>query len=234
MVAKDVNTGAMSGVLYDYINELGRSLDLKVEWAQELNFATYVTDINSGKYDIECTGGWPSAAMGKFVEYTQPIFYFPVIAFVRLDDTRFDKSLNTINDPSIKVVSIDNDVASRILKRNFPNAGVVSMPQMGSEVSTQLMMVATGKADLAFVNYSGGLDFIKSNPGKIKPILHTPAQVIAANISVGANENRLKDMLNAASQELSNSGFVEALLTKYEKYPGSFYRVAKPYQLTAN
>jgi hypothetical protein len=38
-------------------------------------------------------------------------------------------------------------------------------------------------------------------------------------------------MLDVAIEDLLNSGYVDKVLDKYEPYPGTFYRVARPYRI---
>ncbi|TAH37991.1 MAG: transporter substrate-binding domain-containing protein [Alphaproteobacteria bacterium] len=230
MLSRDPNTGAMSGIWYDYMNELARSLDMRVEWTQELNNASYPGDMNSGQYDAECTGGWQTAQAGKSVEYTVPMFYFPVVAVVREGDCRFDQSLTYINDPMVRVVAVDGGLSQNILRRNYANAYMVNLPPSADETGQQLSAVESGQADVAFLNLSVAHEYMSKNPGKFKVISHTPAQVIPANISVAGGEFRLTNMLNTASQNLANSGYMTALLDKYDPNSQAFYRVTRPYQ----
>lgn len=231
MLSRDPNTGIVSGVWYEYMNELARSLDMRVEWTQELNASAYPTDMNSGQYDLECTGGWQTAEIGKSAEYTVPMFYFPVVAVVRDGDCRFDQSLAFINDPMIRVVTIDGDLSQSILRSNYSSAFMVNLPKSGNEIERQFTEIESGRADVAFLNLAVAKDYMAQNPGKFKAITHMPVQVIPANISVGANEFRLTNMLNTASQNLANSGFMNALLDKYDPNQQAFYRVTRPYQV---
>ena len=47
----DPNTRALSGIQYDIVNEMGRRMDVKIEWAVEAGFSTAVADLQAGKYD---------------------------------------------------------------------------------------------------------------------------------------------------------------------------------------
>jgi hypothetical protein len=72
---------------------------------------------------------------------------------------------------------------------------------------------------------------LAANPGTIKPVLGgKPVRVIPnANFALPKGDMRLKTTLDTACQDLLLSGEVERILKKYEKYEGSFLRVATPY-----
>ena len=48
----DPATGQKSGISYDIANEMGRLLNLKIEWVEEVGWATTVETIKSGRIEI--------------------------------------------------------------------------------------------------------------------------------------------------------------------------------------
>lgn len=226
---KDANTGQLSGVMYDYLNALGEIMDLKVEWVEELNLSTYIQDLNSHKYDVECSGGWPNGKRGKQLEYTNPIYYFPIVAVVRIDDHRFDTDLRAIDDPAVRVVTVDGETSEQIRNRRFPKSQAVSLPSL-VPITDTMVQVETGKADVALRDIAGAMDYINANPGKLRILKDRPVRTIPNNVSFAKGEYELQQMLNTATGELMNDGAIDSILDKYETTPGLFLRAAKPYQ----
>lgn len=58
-----------------------------------------------------------------------------------------------------------------------------------------------------------------------------PMQVYPNAFSIKRGYGELKDFFNTAIGELHNSGFVDDLLNTYEKIPGDYYRVDRPYRM---
>ena len=228
--AVDPNTGGKSGIFYDVMEAMGKKLEIKIDWAQELNFGTYLEDLETGKYDMECTGGWPTATRGKFASYSNPLFYIPLVAFVRADDTRFDKNVNAANAPEIKVSVIDGENSQIIRRQQFPASTEISLPQNASPAD-MMMNVLTGKADITFTDMVFARQFMEQHQGKLKAIdpAH-PLKVIPQNMTIKSEEPRFMDMINTASEDMLLDGTVDRILKKHEGVPPVFMRVSDPYQ----
>jgi len=227
---KDPNTGELSGVFVDTLEEAAKNMGMKVEWTEEVGWATMIEGLEAGRYDVVGTGIWPTSTRGKLVDFTNPLFYSVLDAFVRTDDNRFNTDLSKVNDPSVKIAAIDGELSSIIAKNQFPLAASASMPQM-SEISTMLLSVVNGKADMVFTEPYAVNKFLETNPGTLKNItLKNPIQTSGNAMMIRKGDDQFKIMLNIATDELLNNGFVNNAITKYEKdFPGSYYRVAAPY-----
>jgi ABC-type amino acid transport substrate-binding protein len=95
-----------------------------------------------------------------------------------------------------------------------------------------LLEVASGKADISFVEPAVAQEYIKNNPNTIRAIEGIqPLRVFPNVMMVNKGENKFLSMLNIAITELINNGYVDKIIDKYEKYPESFKRVALPYKL---
>ncbi len=95
----------------------------------------------------------------------------------------------------------------------------------------QLEGVATKKGDVAFTYMANFWRYNKSNPGKLKSIRSDkPIRAFGNTIMVPHGEEEFKSMLNIAINELLNSGAVESIISKYEPYPGAYYRVNVAYR----
>jgi polar amino acid transport system substrate-binding protein len=228
-VSKDPNTGAFSGLYVDFTEALGSVMDLKIEWAQELNFGTYLEDLASGRYDMECSGGWPNAKRGQIVFYSKPYAYIPVVSLVRLDEHRFDADPAAINKPDVKVATMDGETTSVLHHLRFPLSQNVSLPQ-NSPFSDVIQNVAGGKADVTFTDALTASQYTIQNPGKLRVVNYSsPLYLIAISPSLSP-DIRMKHMLDVATDQLLYTGVIDAILRKYETEPGIFLRVAPPYR----
>ncbi len=231
-IIKNPNTGELSGLVYEIMERSAKLLGLKIDWAEEVGFGTMNEGLKVRRYDAICFGYWrnPFEAKLGFVNFSTPLYYMPVGAFVRADDTRFDESLEAFNNPSIRISTSDGQISTTIAAEEFPQAQVISLPNL-TDVSQNLMEVASGKADVAFLAYRDGFAFEEKNPGKIKnAAYHSPVRVFASTIALlQEGDPRMEVMLNTAFLQLLNGGSIDRLLQKYEEYPGAVLPVAKPY-----
>ncbi len=229
-VMKDEATGELTGFIVDYFEALGQALDLEVEWSQELNFSTYLQDLNAGRYDIECSGGWPNASRGKLVDYTTPIGYLPMYGYTRADDTRFDNNLDAINNPDVRYVAIDGETSAHIRKRRFPNSTLVSLPQI-TPFTDLLLNVETGKADVAVIDASQAYGYLSANPGSIRRVASDPIRVLQMNAGVAQNNFEFLEMIDTATKELIYDGVIDQILNKYDPTQTQILRLTDPYEV---
>ncbi len=229
MIIKDPNTGKMSGAFVDYVEELGKSLDLKIEWAGEINFGTYIQDINQGKFDAECATGWPNALRGKQAEYTNPVGFMPFYVFVKSGNKKFDHKLEALNDTAVKFAGHDGGTNTLAQQKFFPQSQLLTVPGDAPQ-SEPLNMIKYGKADATLVTSFEGLNYSKENPDSIRQVISEPVRIIPMTMTVGANEFRLLNMLNTATNELLYDGTIESIYKKYDISPNEILRVAKPYE----
>ncbi|MDD3182760.1 MAG: transporter substrate-binding domain-containing protein [Alphaproteobacteria bacterium] len=229
LLMKDPNTGVLSGIGYEVMEVMGKALSLKIDWAEEMGWALFPTALKSGRIDAFCVGAWPSAARAREVDQTGPLSYQPYYAYVRPDDARFDNKIEAANDPSISISTMDGDTSQIISRSDFPKAKLLSLVETANP-DEMLINVATGKADIAFIEPSFATRFNAQNPGKIRQVvLSQPLRVYGNVFFIAQGENRLRQMLNTALTEQLSSGTVERIIQKFEPVPNAILRVAPPY-----
>ncbi len=229
-LVKDINTGQMSGVYYDYMNQLAEILSLKIEWAEETGFGPHVEALKNDRFDMMCAGDYQNGARGQYIDYTTPILYVALGVYVRTDDKRFDKNIAALNDPAFKVSAVEGTTPFVVGNRDFPKAQKISHPE-SQDLMAPLMDVAAGKADAAITGLPLGFRYHAANPGVLRQVpMAAPIRLFGSSLSLKQNEVAMQNMINNATRELMYSGAIESIIKKYEKYPGSFYRVSSPYQ----
>lgn len=226
----DPNTGAMTGIYYDFFLAIGQHTGLKMEWVGEVNWGDYPAALNGGRIDAMCAGLWPKANLAREVLFSDPTYYLPIDAYVRAGDTRFDYAAGKMDDPTVTISTMDSDISSELAHVRFPKANIFSVPET-SPASTLLLNVATGKADVTFTDAWHGDAYMKANPGKLRvvPLTH-PLRLFGHTIPVAKNEYSLLALLNAATAEIIDSGEFEAIVRKYEKTPGVLLMRKEDYQ----
>ena len=212
---KDPNTGKMSGINYDVMEAIGRELDLKIEWTEEVGFGNFIEGLRNHRYDVMCSSVWPDAPRIRYLLYSDPTYYSPIYAYARSDDHRFDGNLDRINQDDVTISAIDGDISVTQARIDFPQAKVFALPQTaeGSEV---LLSVASKKADIVFTDRGNFEMFDKSNPGQIQAIPNVPPATIFAEPFVFLPEDiQLQSMFNLAIRNLINNGKIEKIIRRY-------------------
>lgn len=225
---KDPNTGKLSGVFVETLNQAAQNMGMKVDWNAEVGWGDMIESLNTGKCDIIGSPAWSNSTRGKSAEFSNSVYYSAINAYVRTSDNRFNNDINVVNNSSYKLATVDGETSQLIASRQFPNAKTLQLPQ-STDVSLMLLNVADGKADMAFLEPSVANTYIKNNPGKVK-FVGKPVVVYGNVMLIKKGEFTFKTAIDNAIDELLNNGYVDGVINKYEKeYPGGFYRVAVPY-----
>ena len=229
VVMHDPNTKEFSGLAYDIMQEVGESLNLKVEYVLDVPWDSIGIALQSGKVDAHCAGVFATPARARVMAFSKPLFFSPAFAFARKDDKRFDFDLERINKPDITVALSDDDITTEIYAEDFPRAKKYDLPQL-CPPEELLLAVATKKADVTFNGPTRLHTFEKSYPGKIKVIpTKKPLRLFPNVLAVKPGEQKLLDMLNKAINQLIANGTIDKLEAKYrKKYDMDFLIPVKP------
>lgn len=228
----DPNTNKLSGIFYDTLNKAAENMGLKVDWNLNANWGSMIQDLNSNKCDIIGSDSWSNSTRGKSAEFSVPLYYSAINAYVRSGDNRFDANPLIANDPKYTVVYEDGETSQTIVKNHFPNAKSISVPQT-ADVSEMFIDVVANKADMAFQENTTANQFLKTHPGSIKNVSSaSPIEVYGNVMMIKKGEFEFQSAINNAINELIGNGYVNQLIDQYGKdYPGGFYKVAPPYTL---
>jgi ABC-type amino acid transport substrate-binding protein len=215
----------------DIVEQMGHILNLQIEWVDDVPPAQMTGDLKSGNEDALCFPLWPDGPRAAAFDFTKPLDYMPVYAYVRADDARFDGDLAKINDAGVTIAVIEGGESKNIANEDFPQApqyevgDVIDLPHL-------LLAVTTKKADAAFVDPFTGDDFIKNNPGTLKRVANVaPVRVFGESFAVARGESKLRDMMNVALAQMQQSGFIKATLDKYlADRKGEYFYPAKGWE----
>jgi len=227
---KDTKTGAMSGIFVDVLTKACENLGIKLEWSEEVGWASQIEGLNANRYDIVGSPVWANVVRGTKTTLSTPLYYSGIGVYVRNNDTRFDKDLTKINSPEVKVGTIDGETSAIIADQDYPKAQKYSSTQQ-TDISQKFLDLVSNKCDVVFAEPYYGYEYLKNNPGTIKNIAaENPIRLFGNCYMFKMNEFQMKQMLDISIQDLINSGYVEKMMQKYEPSPNLFYRTALPYK----
>ncbi len=230
---KDPKTGELCGIGIDTLELAAKNLGLKVEWTEEVGWGSMIEGLETNRYDLVASLAWANSTRAREADFSKPLYYSPIFAYVRKGDRRLDGNIAALNSPKFTIATIDGETAAVIAKEEFPQAKISSLPQL-AEATQMMLTVTTGKADVNLTEPSIIAEFMKNNPGTLDQVkTDGPLRVYPDCWLFKRGQMEFKNMMDTALEQLINSGAVDKIISKYEPEPNVFYRVAIPYQLPA-
>jgi len=224
------NGNAPSGIFADLMETAAHNLNLRIEWTKETGWASMIEDLNTDKFDMVCSPVWANSTRARLADFGTPIYYSAIGVYVRRGDTRFNDNLAAINMPTITIATIDGEMSSIIAASDFPKARVVSLPQMADD-SQLLLNVATGHADVAFVEPAVAESYSAQNAGSVyNAAAAHPIRYFPTSVMFRKRQPEFASMIDVALEEQLNSGAVDKLFVKYNVPKGAFLLPALPYR----
>ena len=222
--------GKLTGVGVEILEEVGKRLNVEIEWTEEVGWGAIFEGLQAGRHDVFGTGVWQNGSRGRVGLFSRPLFFNPIKAWGRPGETRY-KRIEDMNAAGVKISTQDGAMEDLIAQADFGKATQVSIPQL-SPWSDVLMNITTSKADVTFAAPDAVHAFLENNPGTLAELFpDQPLRVFPTCFAFGPGSFGLRDMVDSALAEILNDGTVDRILRKYSKTEGSFYRVARPYQL---
>lgn len=212
----DPNSKAKSGIMIDVMNEVAKAMEIKVEYVDETTFATMVNTLDSNRADVVVSGIWPSSPRALKADFSRVVYYSPIYAYVRADDTRFDGNLAAANAAGVRVATVDGELSSIVARADYPTATAVSLPQQ-TDLSQLLLQLTSNKADITFVEPAVADAFLAKNPGSIRRVANVvPVRLFPNTFLFRKGDTGLRDALNIAIVELTNSGRIAQIVKRYD------------------
>jgi ABC-type amino acid transport substrate-binding protein len=224
---KDPNTGKMGGIYYDIITQLAANLGLKVIYVEEVGWGEQIEGLNARRYDMICSPVSLNSGRARSADFSIPLYYSPVHIWAKKSNKTITDDLKKLNDPSIRISTLDGEQTSVFAKQFFPNAKQVSLPQ-STPFSDLILQVTTGKADIVFAEPLPVNDYMKANKNAIPLRRVTPDDrplLVVPNVFLlPRGEYEFKEMIDNGLREMFNARQIDQAIDHYETYPGSYIR----------
>lgn len=226
----DPETGEVTGIAHDVIEEAAKIIGIEVQWTEESNWGEYVASLSNGRFDVFCAGPTPNSERARELLFTEPFMFTRFALYARFGDTRFDNRPDLINRLESKIAVLDGTTSVKIIRESFPEATRVNYPE-SIPFSNLLVEVALGKADLTLQPAFAGGKYMSQNPDRLKVIKGFEDFRVLENVfMVDNDEFKLRELLNEAIDELRVSGKLDTIIARHEIEEGLFYRLPNPYQ----
>lgn len=199
--------GTVSGPTHDIMDEVGKRLGLKVEWAEETGYGQIPAGLQAGRFDAFCGVLWATTIRASALLFTRPTHYLPVYACVGANTTAYDTDTAALNDPSKTFAVYDGDISKQLSEVLFPKAKLLAVSPLAT-AGEWMEQVATGKADaISTCDKVFFAAYDKTNPGKVKIAApDKPLTFVQVVYGLSVGESNLKAMIDQALFEMMADG----------------------------
>ncbi len=235
MTYRDPNTGKLTGLSIDMMEEIARRASLKIEWTAEVTWANWIPELQADRFDVACTPMWPVLPMAKAVTFSKAFMYAGLSPVVRQDDARFSDqtTLDRLNQPDVTVLVQEGNATDVFVRKAFPQAQFYTLPA-SADGSEYYQSLVAKKVDVVVTDLNGLALYEKTNGAHFRMLDTThPVKLQSFTLASKRGEADLTSFLNLAIDDLYADGEMDRLLRKWEAEPGkTFLRLAPPAALT--
>lgn len=217
----DPNTKEKSGIFNDVLAEIAKRNSLSINYKEEVAWATLIETLNANRVDLIANQVWATPERRENADFSKPIYFSPIGIYVRADDNRFDNDFSEINNPSVKIASLDGEINFYIAKSDFPLAELKPLPN-NVDIAQLFIEVATKKKDVFFVDPMYANNYIQNNPGKLKNIAEKkPIRNYPNAYMFKKGNTKIGEFLNSEIEKLLKDGTIDKIISKYVPFKGA-------------
>lgn len=205
--------GQPRGYNIDLSRELGKELGVNVEFRLE-KWSRVMEELESGEIDL-IQGMAFTMTRARTISFSEPHYRTWRALFVR-DNSKI-KSMADLHHASIIIQQ--GDVSSDFFDRDKFSGKLIEVPSQ----ENALLLLSTGTADAALINYMHGSYLIKSS--KLKNLRSLPGEILPKYYCFASKDPELIKRVNTALAEIQRDGRQKALQKKwFGSYDPGFIR----------
>jgi polar amino acid transport system substrate-binding protein len=212
-VQLDPSTKVPTGHFIDTIRFISDQLDVQLS-LEETTWATFVSDLQTSKYDIIVAGTYVTPKRAKEVLFTRPLFYLGTSAVIARDKPDLH-DMAAMNRPDITIAVTTGGTPEEFAKASCPKANISSFAS--TDLTLPLLEVVNGRADVAFQDTYTVRAFLDKNPHSnvVGLFLDSPVNVTAVAWTVRQGDLEWANFLNNSLEYMDSAGLLEQFERKY-------------------
>ncbi|MFZ2620764.1 MAG: transporter substrate-binding domain-containing protein [Alphaproteobacteria bacterium] len=204
---------SLTGYSFDVMNAVGKTLGLKVEWAEETGWGVAEQGLNSGRYDVVCNDVCLQPSRTKAASFSHPFVLNNTYFFVRRDLAGPRDDFAWLNAPDKTGVVLRNTILEDFTSLQLPLAKQMDASELSADMDI-LMGVAYKKADFGLSNLPALEKFMQANPNMVD-VIAKPAGRCQSGFMLPPEDPQLKHMIDSALLYLNEAGKIEDMIAKY-------------------
>ncbi len=162
-------TGKYEGFDAEMAASLAKNLGVKLEYVPT-TWKTLQDDTLSGKFDVAMCGITVTDARKKVMAMSDPYLTFGKTVLVTKSKAGQFKSLDDVNQPSVRVMYNPGGTNEKFAKESTPKAQLI-MHEQNAEIPG---LVGEGKADVMITETMEAVRYVKDNPKVAAPLVDKP------------------------------------------------------------
>lgn len=215
-VIKNKNTGKMTGVFIDMVNQMARSIDttMTINWV-ETSLANFTADLKTNKFDF-CVGPtFVNIPRSTSVYFSNPVCYVGNCGAVKKGTSLKFNTLEKLNSPKVRIAVLQGQAMEAYCRTFLPKAMLVPIP--GKDLTLPLQAVSSNRADIGFMNVSTTNSFVKEHKElEVVSINNDNLEVLPLSWTTRINDNSLMNFLNSSILYLESTGRTLGYQSKYD------------------
>ncbi len=162
-------TGKYEGFDAEMAASLAKKLGVKLEYVPT-TWKTLQEDTMSGKFDVAMCGITVTDARKQVMAMSDPYLTFGKTVLVTKSKAGQFKSLDDVNQPSVRVMYNPGGTNEKFAKESTPKAQLI-MHEQNAEIPG---LVGEGKADVMITETMEAVRYVKDNPKVAAPLVDKP------------------------------------------------------------
>lgn len=215
---RDANSGALSGVVIDYVNQAAKEKGLDVDWS-EVPIDQAIPALASKRIDAYCVPCTPSTDWDAKLEFPAPFGALPYFVY---GPAASNLTADDMEEAHFAIV--DGFALTDITKEIFPKASYASLPQTAStaEMYDQLRF---GKVDAHVNEHISAANYMKNNPDTIKRLSDKPVIVMQMFLLSEKGDTPMASFMKDTfdTGNAANDARLKTLLDTYDIPEGAFW-----------
>jgi len=216
-VAKNLNTGELSGFYIDIMNEMASRAGWKVEWV-ETTWQTFISDLQTGKFDVIDDPMFATIPRWAEINFTSPLGYFSGVAgLTQKNEFRFSK-IQDLNKAGITIAVPQGWTSQEYANKHLPLATIKVFP--GDTAALALADAITGNSDVALADGLSVEQYIEKNPNQNAKtlFLDNPPAITPAAWGIRKGDVEWLLFLNGSIDSMRADGTLKNIAEKYKLY----------------
>ncbi|MFA6280047.1 MAG: transporter substrate-binding domain-containing protein [Bdellovibrionales bacterium] len=167
-ISKDPNTGKMSGLTVDYLEQTAARVGKKIVWDIEVGFDQILPAINYNRIDMFCVPCSPNDDFRKQFDFAGSFGKLPYYLYVAKNSTITKAQMQTA-----RFAVMDGYLTSPKTLEYFPKSTITSLPQTSS-LADLYNHLKYGKVDVLLNEHLSALNYMRNNPDVVRRYEDTP------------------------------------------------------------
>jgi polar amino acid transport system substrate-binding protein len=208
MALRDQSTGQFTGVIADLSRELGKRLDVPVEFAPTDSNVAAVDQVKNGRADVTFLVGLP--------ELTGQIDFGP--AYIQYETTFLVpgnsaiRSLADVDRAGTRIVAPEPSAIATTIRQRFTNVRLIGVPIATSSAQRVVDMLRNGEAD----GYSNLTHLLSLTQSSLPEWRIVPGSYMTPAFSIGYPKGRPAgaSYANEFIEEMKRNGFIQRAIER--------------------